>query len=176
MTYGHLWADCLYTRINSGPSARYWVWEAFTFAFLSLVMNCHSDLSYLLTSASQFSPVLLWSLHRLLVRERITHIMALITHKVVVTATLVFLGDVVQAHVPNWLLHSVFRLMPVWLNLNSFYGSLHLELFTHWHSTVAQHTYIEQNLANFLFIFALFICILTSESVSLYPVMLTWGV
>jgi len=31
MTYGHLWADCLYTGINSGPNAQYQVWEAFTF-------------------------------------------------------------------------------------------------------------------------------------------------
>ena len=35
MTYGHLRADCLYTGINSGPNARYRVWEAFTFTFLS---------------------------------------------------------------------------------------------------------------------------------------------
>ena len=31
MTYGHLQADCLYTGISSGPTARYRVWEAFTF-------------------------------------------------------------------------------------------------------------------------------------------------
>jgi len=31
MTYSHLWADCLYTGISSGPSARYRVREAFTF-------------------------------------------------------------------------------------------------------------------------------------------------
>ena len=35
MTYGHLQADCLYTGISSGPNARYRVWEAFTFTFLS---------------------------------------------------------------------------------------------------------------------------------------------
>jgi len=35
MTYGHLQADCLYTGISSGPNARYWVWEAFTFFLLS---------------------------------------------------------------------------------------------------------------------------------------------
>ena len=29
MTYGHLWADCLYTGISSGPNARYRVWKAF---------------------------------------------------------------------------------------------------------------------------------------------------
>ena len=33
MTYGHLQADCLYTRISSGPNARYRVWEAFAFTF-----------------------------------------------------------------------------------------------------------------------------------------------
>jgi len=33
MTYGHLQADCLYTRISSGPNARCRVWEAFTFTF-----------------------------------------------------------------------------------------------------------------------------------------------
>ena len=34
MNYGHLQADCLYTGINSGPNARYRVWESlylFTF-------------------------------------------------------------------------------------------------------------------------------------------------
>jgi len=31
MTYGHLRADCLYTGIIFGPSARYRVWKAFTF-------------------------------------------------------------------------------------------------------------------------------------------------
>jgi len=35
MTYGHLWADCLYTGISSGPNARYRVWEAFTFTFFT---------------------------------------------------------------------------------------------------------------------------------------------
>jgi len=39
MTYGHLQADCLYTRINSGPNARYRVWETFTFTF-----NMHKQL------------------------------------------------------------------------------------------------------------------------------------
>jgi len=33
MTYGHLWADCLYTGISSGPNARCRVWEAFTFFY-----------------------------------------------------------------------------------------------------------------------------------------------
>jgi len=33
MTYDHLQADCLYTRISSGPNAWYQVWEAFTFTF-----------------------------------------------------------------------------------------------------------------------------------------------
>ena len=40
MTYGHLRADCLYTGISSGPSARYRVWEAFTFhLYLVLCLN-----------------------------------------------------------------------------------------------------------------------------------------
>jgi len=30
MTYGHLWADCLYTGISSGLNARCRVWEAFS--------------------------------------------------------------------------------------------------------------------------------------------------
>jgi len=38
MTYGHLQADCLYTRIGSGPNARYRVWEAFTFTFTFTVL------------------------------------------------------------------------------------------------------------------------------------------
>jgi len=29
MTYSHLWADCLYTGISSGPNARWRVWENF---------------------------------------------------------------------------------------------------------------------------------------------------
>jgi len=38
MTYGHLWADCLYNGISSGHNARCQVWEAFTFTFLLQVM------------------------------------------------------------------------------------------------------------------------------------------
>jgi len=33
MTYGHLRADCLYTRISCGPNACYRVRKAFTFTF-----------------------------------------------------------------------------------------------------------------------------------------------
>jgi len=40
MTYGHLQADCLYTGISSGPNARYWVWEAFTFLPFTTVCGC----------------------------------------------------------------------------------------------------------------------------------------
>ena len=43
MTYGHLQADCLYTRISSGPNARYRVWEAFTFFYLC----CRNEFSYI---------------------------------------------------------------------------------------------------------------------------------
>jgi len=42
MTYGHLRADCLYTGISSGSSARYRVWEAFTFTFFG-VRNFDDD-------------------------------------------------------------------------------------------------------------------------------------
>jgi len=45
LIYGHLWADCLYTRIISRPNARYRVWEAFTFSFL---------LSYIYNSIVKF--------------------------------------------------------------------------------------------------------------------------
>jgi len=34
MTCDHLQADCLYTGISSGPSARCRVWEAFTYTFV----------------------------------------------------------------------------------------------------------------------------------------------
>jgi len=39
MIYGHLQDDYLYTGISSGSSARYRVWEAFTFTFSVLVHN-----------------------------------------------------------------------------------------------------------------------------------------
>jgi len=38
MTYGHLWTDCLYTGISSGPNARYRLWETFTFTWLHTVL------------------------------------------------------------------------------------------------------------------------------------------
>jgi len=38
MTYGHLQADCLYTGISSGPNARCWVWEAFTFFYSTYII------------------------------------------------------------------------------------------------------------------------------------------
>jgi len=44
MTYGHLQADCLYTGISSGPSARYRLWEAFTFTlFLAIFVQRLTD-------------------------------------------------------------------------------------------------------------------------------------
>ena len=38
MTYGHLWADCLYTEISSGPNTRYEVWQSL-YLFLLIVYS-----------------------------------------------------------------------------------------------------------------------------------------
>jgi len=39
MTYGHLRADCLYTGISSGPSARYRAWESLYLSSDQLLHN-----------------------------------------------------------------------------------------------------------------------------------------
>ena len=36
MTYGHLRADCVYTRISSGPNTRYRLWESL-YLFVSVI-------------------------------------------------------------------------------------------------------------------------------------------
>ena len=48
MTYGHLWVDCLYTRISSGPNARYRIWEAFTFFTWLILAHPVARVMYLL--------------------------------------------------------------------------------------------------------------------------------
>ena len=55
MTYGHLQADCLYTRISSGPNARYRVWEAFTFFYLTVVWLGYLVYFVLVCTVTDFS-------------------------------------------------------------------------------------------------------------------------
>ena len=47
MTYCHLWADCLYIRISSGPNARYQVWESL---YLLPISRKDNDSTYMFES------------------------------------------------------------------------------------------------------------------------------
>jgi len=50
--------------------------------------------------------LLLHSLHWLLVRQRVTYKLAVLTHKVWTTATQTYLSELVQNHAAPWALHS----------------------------------------------------------------------
>ena len=92
-------------------------------------------------------------LHWLPVRQRVTYKLAVLTHKVCTTATPTYLSELVQTHAPPRALCSsdarcsshTHRTGP-----SRFFCccSIHLELFTCWHSTVWKHSHFQMPLEN----------------------------
>jgi len=98
---------------------------------------------------------LLHSLHWLPVRQQVTCKLAVLTHKVRTTATPTYLSELVQTRAPP--LIALFRCSDARRSSHThrtgpsrFFCccSIHLELFTCWHSTVRKHSHFQMPLEN----------------------------